>query len=86
MTSKECPDAWGHGNPMRYCYCGWMEEAAPPPPSFHATVATKDLNTGVRYASRLALDRARQGGFNPRQGTLTLTFTDHEVTAKWEKK
>ncbi|WP_326642919.1 hypothetical protein OG884_18715 [Streptosporangium sp. NBC_01755] len=23
--SPECPNAWSHGNPFRYCACGWIE-------------------------------------------------------------
>lgn len=29
---SECPEAQYHGNPLRYCPCGWMEEAPPPEP------------------------------------------------------
>ena len=53
---------------------------------FHAYVKMKDLNDGVKYATRLALDRARQGGNNPRNGTVTVYFDDDGVGAKWEPK
>jgi len=76
-----CPDAQYHGNPHRYCACGWMEAL---PPSFHAFMQTKDLNDGVKYATRLAIDRARNAGFNPRKGTVTVWFHDDGVGAKWE--
>lgn len=78
-----CPDAQYHGSPHRYCACGWME---PPAPSFHAYMQTKDLNDGVKYATRRALDRARSAGFNPRKGTVTVYFDDDGVGAKWEPK
>jgi hypothetical protein len=76
-----------HGNPFRYCVCGWIEEPEPEPTvaTFHAYVKTKDLNDGVKFASRLALDRARRENHNPRQGTLTITFDDDGVNALWRK-
>lgn len=76
-----CPDAQYHGSPHRYCACGWMEA---PAPAFHAYMQTKDLNDGVRYATRLALDRARRAGYNPRKGTVTVRFEDDGVGARWE--
>lgn len=54
--------------------------------AFHAYVKMKDLNAGVKFASRLALDRARQAGHNPRNGTITVYFDDDGVGAKWEPK
>jgi hypothetical protein len=78
-----CPDAQYHGSPHRYCACGWMEEQ---PKKLHAYIQTKDLNDGVRYATRLALDRARRENYNPRQGTVTVYFDDDGVGAKWEPK
>jgi hypothetical protein len=57
----------------------------PPLPVFYAHVNMKDLNDGIKYAARLACDRARAGGNNPRNGTLTITFEDAAVTAKWER-
>jgi hypothetical protein len=54
--------------------------------SFHAYMATKDLNDGVKFATRLALDRARQGGYNPRKGTVTVSFDDAGVAARWDPK
>lgn len=83
-----CPEAQYHGNPFRYCPvrgCGWVEE--PPARQYsrlYAYVQMKDLNDGVKFATRLALDRARREGFNPRKGTLTVTFDDDGVGAKWE--
>lgn len=56
------------------------------PPAFHAYVQMKDLNDGVKFATRLALDRARREGHNPRNGTLTVYFDDNGVGAKWEPK
>lgn len=53
------------------------------PAEFHSYIKTKDLNMGVKHATRLALDRARQGGFNPRKGTVTVFFEDDGVGAKW---
>lgn len=78
-----CPDAQHHGNPFRYCACGWMEE---PPPSFHAYVRMKDLNDGMKFAARMAVDRARREGNNPRNGTVTIYFDDDGVGAKWMPK
>jgi len=56
------------------------------PPSFHAYVKTKDLELGIKYVTRLALDRARQAGFNPRKGIVTVGFDDDGVAAKWEER
>lgn len=78
-----CPGAAGHGNPFRYCYCGWVEPQPEPPAEYHAYIRTKDLNFGVKHASRLALDRARQANHNPRKGTVTVYFDDDGVGAKW---
>lgn len=58
----------------------------PPDKAFHAYVQMKDLNDGVKFATRLALDRARREGHNPRNGTLTVYFDDNGVGAKWEPK
>lgn len=33
MPTEPCPNEETHGNPFRYCACGWMEEPAPPKPS-----------------------------------------------------
>lgn len=78
-----CPDAQHHGSPFRYCPCGWMEE---PPPSFHAYIKTKDVNDGVKYATRMAMDRARRENNNPRKGIVTVYFDDDGVGAKWTPK
>jgi len=78
-----CPAAANHGNPHRYCYCGWIEPEPPKPFEAHAYIRTPDLNMGVKHATRLALDRARQAGFNPRKGTVTVYFEDDGVGAKW---
>lgn len=78
-----CPDAQYHGSPFRYCPCGWMEPQQVKP-KLHAYVQMKDLNDGVKFASRLCLDRVRRENYNPRQGTLTITFDDDGVGAKWE--
>jgi hypothetical protein len=58
----------------------------PGQPAFHAYMRTKDLNDGVKFATRLALDRARREGFNPRKGIVTVYFDDNGVGAKWEAK
>lgn len=52
--------------------------------AFHAYMQTRDLNDGVKYATRLAVDRARRAGYNPRKGTVTVRFEDDGVGAKWE--
>ena len=78
-----CPEAQYHGNPFRYCGCGWMEPQAVQP-KLHAYVQMKDLNDGVKFATRLALDRARRENYNPRKGTLTVWFDDDGVGAKWQ--
>ena len=54
------------------------------PKKLHAYVQMKDLNDGVKFASRLCLDRVRRENYNPRKGVLTLTFDDDGVGAKWE--
>jgi hypothetical protein len=46
----------------------------------------KDLNDGIRYAARLAVDRARKAGNNPRNGLVTIYFDDNGVGAKWVRK
>ncbi len=55
----------------------------PEPTEFHAYVRMKDVNDGVKFASRLALDRARRAGKNPRTGVVTIHFDDDGVGAKW---
>ena len=75
-----CPEAQHHGSPFRYCHCGWMEA---PPFEAHAYIQMKDLNDSVKYVTRLALDRARRAGYNPRKGTLAVYFDDDGVGAKW---
>lgn len=27
--ADDCPQSWSHGNPMRYCACGWTEPTHP---------------------------------------------------------
>lgn len=61
-------------------------DVVPGQPAFHAYMQTKDLNDGVKYATRLAIDRARREGYNPRKGTVTVSFDDAGVAAKWEPK
>jgi hypothetical protein len=62
-------------------------EVPPPGPSqFHAYVRTKDLNDGMKFASRLAVDRARREGNNPRNGDVQIYFDDDGVGAKWVAK
>lgn len=59
-------------------------EVQPPTPSeFHAYVRMKDLNDGMKYATRLAVDRARKAGENPRNGDVQVYFDDDGVGAKW---
>lgn len=48
-----------------------------------AYIATKDLNLGLRTVTRVVVDRARQAGYNPRKGTVTVYFEDAGVGAKW---
>lgn len=36
--SAECPQAKYHGDPFRYCSCGWMEEGAPERRTDHGVV------------------------------------------------
>jgi hypothetical protein len=63
------------------------ETARPPRPSeFHAYVRMKDLNEGMKFAARLAVDRARRDGNNPRDGIVTVYFDDDGVGAKWAAK
>ena len=50
---------------------------------YHAYVKMKDLNDGMKYASRLAVDRARAAGENPRNGDVSIYFDDDGVGAKW---
>lgn len=56
------------------------------PKRLHAYVQMKDLNDGVKFATRMALDRARRENYNPRNGTLTVYFDDNGVGARWEPK
>jgi hypothetical protein len=59
-------------------------EVRPPRPSeFHAYVRMKDLNDGMKFAARMAVDRARRDGNNPRNGKVTIYFDDDGVGAKW---
>lgn len=55
-------------------------------PAFHAYVPTKDLDAGIRIAARVAVDRARTAGHNPRKGIVTIHFDDAGVGARWEPK
>jgi hypothetical protein len=55
----------------------------PVPHQYHAYVQMKDLNDGIKYAARLAVDRARKAGNNPRNGLVTIYFDDNGVGAKW---
>lgn len=48
-----------------------------------AYVKTKDLNMGLKHVTRLVVDRARQQGWNPRKGRITVYFDDDGVGAKW---
>ena len=68
-------------------FCEELETFVPPPGKGHwAHVQMKDLNDGVKYATRLALDRARQAGHNPRNGYLTVFFSDDGVGCRWDPK
>jgi hypothetical protein len=53
---------------------------------FHAYIRTKDANDGVKYAARLAMDRARREGNNVRKGSLIINIDDDGVSAKWIPK
>jgi hypothetical protein len=61
-------------------------EVEPPAPSYHAYVRMKDVNDAAKFASRLALDRARHAGRNPRTGIVTIKFDDHGASAKWTEE
>ncbi|HEX9089793.1 MAG TPA: hypothetical protein VF867_20035 [Arthrobacter sp.] len=58
----------------------------PVPIEFHAYVRMKDLNDGMKFAARMAVDRARREGNNPRNGIVTIYFDDDGVGAKWVAK
>ena len=51
-----------------------------------AYVATKSLNDGMKWAARMAVDRARQDGHNPRLGRVELYFDDDGVGAIWREQ
>lgn len=55
-----------------------------PASEFHAYVSTPNLDWGVRAAVKLAVDRARAAGNNPRHGTMAIYFDDRGVGARWE--
>lgn len=55
----------------------------PVPNQYHAYVRMKDLNDGMKFAARMAVDRARREGNNPRNGTVIIHFDDDGVGAKW---
>lgn len=55
-----------------------------PLPTKYAFVRTKSLRHGIQAAAALVVSRASEAGFNPRQGVITIKFTDDEVSAKWE--
>jgi hypothetical protein len=48
-----------------------------------AYVKTKDLNMALKHVTRLVVDRARQAGWNPRKGIITIYMEDDGVGAKW---
>jgi hypothetical protein len=48
-----------------------------------AYIATKDLNLGLKVATRRVVDRVRQAGYNPRKGKVTVYFEDAGVGATW---
>jgi catechol-2,3-dioxygenase len=62
-----------------------IEVRPPAPTEFHAYVQMKDLNDGMKFATRLAVDRARRDGNNPRNGSVQIYFDDNGVGAKWIK-
>lgn len=62
------------------------ETDPPAPASFHSYFPGNSLEIGMRYAARMAVDRARAAGNNPRLGTVTIYFDDNGVGAKWEPK
>lgn len=47
---------------------------------------TKSVNDGVRVATRLVLDRAREDGHNPRLGRVEIYFDDDGVGAIWREQ
>ena len=48
-----CPQAATHGNPFKYCQCGWMEESTEPAPSaeelLEAGQEAKPLHPSVQH-------------------------------------
>lgn len=50
-----------------------------------AYVQTRDLNNGMKWASRMVVDRARQDGHNPRHGRVEIYFEDDGVGAIWRE-
>jgi hypothetical protein len=62
-----------------------FEVEPPPEPSYyHAYISTTNVDWGVRAAVKLAVDRARAAGNNPRHGTVAIYFDDRGVGARWE--
>lgn len=51
--------------------------------SFHAYYTTKSVDGGVKHAAKMAIDRARRAGYNPREGHVMIYFDDFGVGAKW---
>lgn len=47
---------------------------------------TKDVNNGMKWAARMAVDRARQDGHNPRHGRVEIYFDDDGVGAIWREQ
>lgn len=53
------------------------------PTVFYAAVLTKDMHLAAKAVTRLVLDRARAGGYNPRHGVVELKFTDAGCDGRW---
>jgi transglutaminase-like putative cysteine protease len=60
-----------------------FEVEVPARTEFHGYMATTNVDIGVRQAVKLAVDRAREAGNNPRHGTVEIYFDDRGVGAKW---
>lgn len=48
MTTNPCPQADAHGNPFRYCSCGWIEPQPDPLEGRHQSV--RDVGQHFAYA------------------------------------
>lgn len=63
MTYEDCPQAKYHGNPFRYCACGWMEEPEPAP-SIDPSLGPAQTSTPLRRGGPHAQAAAAPDGWN----------------------